>query len=407
MDNQTLALIGIGVLLIVSLVIAYLASKTWGIGQVILVYAIFLSASVFLYLAAKTLKIQQTYRQQAKQFEQRAEQLEKENAEIEFGVEAVGGGEAKPGIEQLRHELDKLTLVRGGVWRGCKPAKVAKDGTAVVRIPDSGLATLGKDTIVFAFEEGEGERGAGARYLTEFKVTAVDPQTGSVTLTPATIPRADELKRLADSRRTWSLYEVLPVDRHEVFATLDADRLKALIPPESLEEYLRDGKAAKEDDPPDRVIGVLEDGTTAPLAVLEQQGKLDQVVEKRYQRPLRDYAFALREFSRQRAIDEDAMAQLLRDQQQLNESLAQAKKDIAYRQDEKKQLEADLKGFTFERDVVAAYLKDVQALSANVQTELERVTAHNGQLAGQLAQLQADVARRIDQRTEAAAAGTP
>ncbi|MFV2070095.1 MAG: hypothetical protein ACC645_24275, partial [Pirellulales bacterium] len=218
MDNQTLVLIGLGVLLVVSLVIAYLASKTWGAAQVVLVYMIFLSTCFFLYLAVKTLKIEQTYRQQASQFEQRFTQLDKENGEIEFGVEAMGGGEAKPGIVQLHHELDKLTLVRGGVWRGCEPTKVDDDGTVVLKIPDSVPVTMEKNTILFAFEDGEGERGAGAHYLAEFKVADVDPQAHTVTLTPATIPRDAELKRITGSEQPWSLYEVMPVDRHEVFA---------------------------------------------------------------------------------------------------------------------------------------------------------------------------------------------
>ncbi|MFV2069901.1 MAG: hypothetical protein ACC645_23290, partial [Pirellulales bacterium] len=155
--------------------------------------------------------------------------------------------------------------------------------------------------------------------------------------------------------------------------------------------------------------GVPKDGTSPPLATLQQQGRLDQVVEKRYMRPLRDYAFLIREFGRQRAINEDTLAQLLRDQQQLTESLAQAKKDVAYREEEKGQLEEDLKGFNLERDVVTAYLGDVDALSTNVDSELAAVTARNGQLATQLAQLQNDAARRIDQQTPADSvpAGTP
>jgi len=403
MDNQTLVLIGLGVLLVVSLVIAYLASKTWGAAQVVLVYTIFLSTCFFVYLAAKTLKIQQTYRQQARQFQQRFEQLEQDNGELEFGVEAVGGGEAKPGIVQLRHALDKLTLVRGGVWRGCQLTKADPDGTVVLKIAPSVPVTMEKNTILFAFERGAGERGAGARYLGEFKVAQIDAQGRTVTLTPATIPTDAERERITRSKRAWSLYAVMPVDRPEVFAGLDRKRLEALIAPASLGEYLRDGKQAKEDDPPARVMGVLKDGRSAPLAILEQQGKLDQVVEKRYRRPLRDYALLIREFGRQRAVNQDTLAQLLRDQQQLKQSLAQAKKDVAYREGEKQQLTEDLKGFTFERDVVTAYLADVDALRANVASELAAVTAKNGQLADQLAQLQQDAARRIDQPVGAGA----
>ena len=403
MDNQTLVLIGLGVLLVVSLVIAYLASKTWSAPQVVLVYTIFLATCFFVYLAAKTLKIQQTYRQQASQFQQRFQQLDQDNGQLEFGVEAVGGGAGKPGIFQLRHELDKLTLVRGGVWRNCQLTKADQGGTVVIKIAKSVPVTMEKNTILFAFEQGDGKRGAGAHFLGALKVVEIDAQGRMVTLTPATIPTHAELERITGSKRPWSLYEVMPVDRPEVFAGLDEKQLEALIPPASLGEYLRDGKKAKEDDPPSRVMGVLKDGRSVPLAILEQQGKLDQVVEKRYRRPLRDYVFLIREFGKQRAVNQDTLAQLLRDQQQLKQSLAQAKKDVAYRESEKQQLTEDLKGFTFERDVVTAYLADVDALRANVTSKLAAVTAKNDQLATQLAQLQDAAARRIDQPVGAGA----
>ena len=396
MDAPTLVYIVLGIVLVASLVIAYLSSRTWHVGKVILVYVIFLMSGVYIFLAAGVLKVQGKYQRRVLTLEAEVERLDAENVKLEFGAEQENSGAAKVGgIRQVRNELHRQTFQRGRVWRNCvfsKPAE--KDGKVVFTVEKSSMGGLEVGTILFVFEEGP--VADGRHYLGEFKVTASDQEAGSVALEPGLDFTEQQLQRLTASDAPCSLYEITPKDRHGLFAGRSEEELKALLPAGIAEEYLRDGKPANPDDPDRRVVGIKEDGTRVPLEVLRDAGQLEQVVERRYSRQLQDYQYLFRELSRRRVLDRDRISQVERDTRLLQTALAQARKDIAYRESEKEKLASDLKMFQFERDVVGKYLVALGAQYTNAEMQFDAVLANNLRAVSVLARRQLEIARQLE-----------
>ena len=50
-----------------------------------------------------------------------------------------------------------------------------------------------------------------------------------------------------------NLFNVLPQDNHDSFASLTDDQKKAMLPADTLAEYQKDGKPATEQDPKERI----------------------------------------------------------------------------------------------------------------------------------------------------------
>ena len=86
----------------------------------VLVGLIGVASLALFYLAARTMKTHQYWRELAAKFEQRIEQLDRANETL---VEGAGRPSApgQPAIRQLRLELNKLVLDRGRMWLHCDP----------------------------------------------------------------------------------------------------------------------------------------------------------------------------------------------------------------------------------------------------------------------------------------------
>jgi hypothetical protein len=387
METQYFVWAGLAILFVASLVIAYYSSRTWSVGQVVLVYCIFLAATIFVYLAARTLKIRDVYGQQAAKLEN---QLKGLRQDITKTAADIG---------RLRHDFDKLTATRGGVWPSGKVVRAAADGTLVVELAPPGPQSIKQDSVLFLFALSVGGPDQGKqppRYFGEFKVAAVDEAAHTVTLTPALDLSAQSKQALASIRQPVSLFDVMPIDRHDLFAGLPAAQLRAALPASSAEEYLRDGKPPKADDPSNRVLGKRADGTWVSMEVLGDNAKVE---EKRYVRQLRDYQLLFRELARQRAVDRDEIAQAQHDAQLLKEAQTRAEQDVTYREAEKTKLTADLLGFDKERRIATGYLQVLQAQYANLKSKLTETRHGNLQLASQLARVQLAATQRIDQQT--------
>jgi len=401
MDAQTLVYIVLGLLFLLSIAAAWLSARTWPVGQVILVYVIFLATGFYVYLSAKSLAVRQRYRTQVERLEATLQDLRAENAALEFGQETEQSRGAKlGGIRQVRNALHQITLRRGRVWRDATVAEPAgPEGRVTVAVPEPSPHGIEQDTILFVFEQGPASD--GAQYLGEFQVTAADPEAGTVTMAPSLDMTAAQLERLQASQMPWALYEFLPQDRDDVFASLDEEALRQILPADSVDFYLRNGQPAEADDPDERIEGVLEDGTTAPLDVLRDRGELDNVVARRYVRSLRDYQYLFRELGRQRVVDRERIAQVERDTALLQGALERARQDIAYRQDEKQKLDADLARLRSERDVLKDYLERLDVQVANVQRALDATLRSNAGLLSSLASYQLEISQRLDQQVEA------
>jgi len=250
----------------------------------VLIGLILVASLGFFYMALRTLRTHQHWREKAQQHEKRIKQFQKDNRQL---VEGTGEGKQyEPGIERLRLDLQKMLVGRGRVWRDCKPQpgpQTIKTGQVAVT-PD--VRGIGEKTVLYLFEQTAADQ--GGTYLGKFKVTtfnaldknsngslepgelppSLQPQlatadsdksgtlnlaefdaakpdyTGPEVLEPSMKMSTAELQRLAASagKATWTMYEIMPADSHQAFAHLNQDELKKLLPAESVQEYLNDGK---------------------------------------------------------------------------------------------------------------------------------------------------------------------
>ncbi len=403
MDATSAIQIVLAIGLLGSFFLAYLSSKTWKVANVVLVVCIFIASIFFWYLSAVVMKIHATHRAPIAQLEQEIKQLRQENEALESGtddqavvarLEQAGVSIDRGALRESKLQLRKILLDRGRVWFDAQPNTVGGDGTAQLTIEDPVPHGIASGSILYAFEQGPANE--GARYLGKFQVTEAGENT--VTLQPTAKLGSRELDRLTQSDSAWTLYEVMPIDRRDVFASLTDEELSELFPEASRDEYLRDGEAADETDPPERVIGYLKDGTRAT------EDQADQVVEKRYARRLRDYNFIFDELATQSVLDADRKEQLTRDGALLQDAIAKAQEDIAYRESERQKLVEDKQRFEQEVAVVTEQLQTVKRYLAAIESRVRQLFASQQQTAGELARVQLEAAEEINRRTEPVAA---
>ena len=337
----------------------------------ILIGFIFIGSAAFFYMAARTLKTHEEWRTSVRRHEEKVAAVETEN------VELVGGGEGEEaglGIKRTRLALHKLMIDRGRVWYNCEPQKVdAATGalSLATDLPDPHQIT--EKAVLALFEEND--VGDGGRFLGQFRVTEVAEKQLALEPTMKMTPRA--LERLSKSGGPWTLYDIIPVDNHTAFAELDEEERRAILPEESVAEYLKDGQPAEADDPPERLA---KDGKT-------------------YVRRLRDYEVLFREYHRQRSITVDLVEATTRDKQYIEAALADAKEQEQFRQKEIAALKTDLAKISRERDAVAAHHKILKEKLAAVNASVELAMKTNSAMAGEIAKIQLEASRLIDART--------
>ena len=201
----------------------------------------------------------------------------------------------------------------------CPPDKVDPQGRVSVDITKQLPHGLEEDAIVYAFEAGSAtatESAEGKQYLGEFRVTVV--QAAGVTLEPVLLIDNRAGERLAASEGPWSLYETMPIDRHRLFAGYSEEALRAMLPAESVEEYLRHGTEATRDDDQWHVTGLDEDGKRVG------PDNIDQAVKRLYDRSLRDYAYIFNELAGNKVVTLARQEAVTKDNDRLVKALAGA-----------------------------------------------------------------------------------
>lgn len=354
MDSSTFLLIFVALLVLGSFFVAYMASKTWRVPQVILLALVFLASIVFWYLAARTLKTQAAWRALAVQAEKEVAQLQQEQEELLEGIPAAPEG-SPLGINQIKHQLHRIALDRGAAWRGATKEKVdAQTGKVELTIKSPEPHGLSEKMAVFLFEEKKALD--GGRYLGEFQATKADDKSAAVELTENLPLTAAQRERLAASEGSWTLYAIMPLDDPQALAALNEEARKEVLPPEH-----------------------------ADLADIR--------------RALHDYELFFRHQHSHRQLIADAMAALAADLQTAQNGLAHTEKESQYRTDEKNKLAADLGKFRGELNLVSAYRKRLAAELDGAKKELQNVLSATRRLAAQFASLQLEAAKEIDRRT--------
>jgi hypothetical protein len=352
-------------------------------------------AVVLFYMAGRTLKTQTYWCDCARTKEAEIERLQKENRTLEEGS-GDQGGQQQLGIRQVRMELSKLLLDRRRVWFKCEPKlpiKVGReDGSAEItlniEIPKTNPADTSPDkpvahgiavsTVLYGFSAADVQK--KGVYLGEFVTTNVTDK--QVTLRPTDKLTPREIDRLENAKEPWILYELLPHDNHDIFADMSDEQKKALLSafsPETLKEYLKDGRPSAKDDPK------------------------ECVVDMKYVRPLRDYRFLLDAEREKIVLLTDSLATAILDKKLVDDALAEAKKQEEACKRNIGTATQDLAKQGLVRDGVEAYRKSLDENLTSVQTAIARFIDSNKVMAGQIAKFQLEAARLIDQRTRAMA----
>jgi hypothetical protein len=364
---------------------------------VLVVLGIFLSTLGFFVLSAETLRINAVLRKQVNDLNRQLTDVEARNEALEKGTDDPGlinqlrneevrmpeEAESIPSLAELEHQLLLQTRRRGRVWWNVTPAGFnAQNDTVTINIARPVPSGVEPQSVVTLFEEGQPQSPAagaprGAQYLGQFRVVQAEGQ--AATLEPILPLDEFERQRLSTSRGPWVMYDTMPSDRHAIFARMSEEELRQKLPPQSVEEYLRHGKEAGPDDPPERVAGFDENGKRLP------PDQVDQASRKVYQRRQRDYALEFDEISRRRLelqVDIDSAKQDLQRLAAANES---AKKLQVFRQDEIQKLNNDLAGITKERQAIERHLAQLQERITNGRARLNETLRRNSEMARQLA----------------------
>jgi hypothetical protein len=335
----------------------------------VLIGLIFVASLGFFVLSARALKTHQAWRASAEKLEAAIEEKQKEIELLEYGDPEAG----TPSLRELQLGLHTRMLDRGRAWYNVAPQQVSvgqdpntNEQTLLVRVLPSqpiphGIAAK---SVVFVFDQRAFQQ--GGRYLGQFVVTGVD-ENGPVVLQPGRKLTQEEENRLRAANGPWILYEMIPKDEEAVFADVSDDAIQQLFPGATQGEYLQEGE-----------------------------------------RKLRDYEVLFAEHQRRWTILTDRLNAAMLDNQYLQGALTNAEAQEQQNQqqiDDAKQQRA--KAFA-ERDAVASHLAALEERLNAVRGGIAQVTRANQALAGEIAKLQLEAIRRVDQRTrEMASAPVP
>jgi hypothetical protein len=385
----------IGALALAAIVFAFFSAKTWHWGYVLVVVGIFFSTLGYFILAAEVLRINAVLRKQVTELETKLATFEGQNAALEKGsddatiinqlrsaeVRIDEDQETLPSMAEMEHQLLLAARERGRAWWNVAPVRVDAQGVQI-SVERPAPAGIRPETVVVLFEAGEPRLPAegqppGPQYLGEFRVTAAAAQTA--TLQPV-LPLDDfERQRLAASRGPWIMYDVMPADRYKIFAGMSEEELRQKLPQQSVEEYIRHGKAPREGEDPLRVAGFDESGKRLPPDAVASAAK------KEYQRRLRDYSVEFAELARQRLVLSVEMAAGKKDLEQFQTALKSAEQLGAFREDEIKKRNGDLAGAIKDQQAIQRHLAQLKQQLARGNQLLADTLRRNSQLARQLA----------------------
>jgi hypothetical protein len=338
---------------------------------------ILVGSMVLFYLAVCTLAANRAWREAAKSYDPKLEQARKDIAQIEEGNETATP--PLPRLSQLDVKLHDLMVGRGKVWRGCKANNLnPMTLELLIDVTSPDPHQIPDKMVLYVFEEGE-----GGQFIGEYKVAGLgDKQVSLLPTMMPPIPKmlADLKSRIGNTKSFWSLYEKLPTDRHDVFRGYSQEQLGQLmpgVPPEVLQEYLRDGTDKQAGDPDDRLV----------------KGK--------YERPLRDYEIYLHELFSQIAQLRDQIAAASNDKALGEKLKADTEMEVQARQALiDKTLKPELDKAKGELAVITGHRNALQEKLAAVSTKVDETLAENKRLLKRWTAIQVGSAKRLNELIE-------
>lgn len=392
----------LGLLLLLSFVACYFSSKYWHWSHVLLTETVFLLSLAFFILAGEVFRIQKLYGEANQKNLRQIEQLEPqvtalkfgtenqqiinqlENAEIPVQMQETTSEDDVPrmlSVRDLAHELGMVLRARGRVWRDVGISNVdAGSLTFTLNIPAPSPHNIAKGALLYVFEQGNAQPlgQPGPQYIGDFLVT--NAGEGQIQVQPASQFDQRAMQRLQQTRGPWIIYENMPVDQHpdgvlEILAGMSKEQLQQLLPPESVEEYLRHGTPAQPGDDEWHREGYNEKGE------LVKYDNWDAATEFKYSRELRDYNLLFQELSKRYTQMEADHNALVEDNRMLEEALASAQKVQQIRETEQGNLRQDLVGTRRDRQAINTHRSQVETQLSNADALLSDLIEQNGGLA--------------------------
>ena len=483
---QILLYVLAGIALILFLVAIIMSHKSWKAHTLIMVFLVFLASGTTMVLSVQALKAHQAWREilhgspgeRASGLIAEMEKLQLENQELEFGKEEPDGQITEPGIAQLSLKLAEVLYDRGRMWTDCKPAPMAPDSDSVtVTIQQQSPSQITVNLILYVFEARPFS--AGGSYLGMFRVSAVTGGAGAdagedqggdaaagevvVTLVPNWKMSQQEQTRLAESSRNeqpWIMYDKMPVDGHQVFASLTAGdvgvpedefeemaremRIQRLIPGDTQKEFIEDHQPARDDHPPERIEEQVEfqedypddeteirfvdnqivwllreppEGTNIikdPITNIEIQVEaiptIDELVRleivervdegaARYSRKLRDYGYLFRDLYLALDHQQLQLVEIGLDIKEVNQLLTDKLQVTKQFESEKDRLTNDRTKFQGEQQIIERLINAVQDQTKTTRSRMAEIRKETIRLGKRLNAAQMRAVEAINRRT--------
>ncbi len=285
------AILGLLVVLLIGFfVVVWKAATNWRWYNIVAACITMLLAVAFLFPTAGVLESRRAWHKVKEELEVRAAAVAVEHRLIKYGDPA--NPEAGEGVVLLDIKLSKLGIEAGRRWRNLQlqnvanntitlispqnvaepvagvPTEPVAEGDEAAAAPAAPVPLIPESLVVYGFAETPNEQQIliPTFYIGEFRVTASSPN--QVTLTPTGPLEPNQLQAISNRQaRSWSLYELLPLDGHSpfiaegsvpsddnYFGRVDEELVRRLlgkdVRAETLQSYLRDGARATQDDPP-------------------------------------------------------------------------------------------------------------------------------------------------------------
>lgn len=235
MSNPLVCQILGGVLALFFIFLLVMCWKTWRILHILSAFFVFAGAVAFMALGSYVLKTQAAWRKHYETHTVALAKAEAEQVKLLQG-DLIAVQQTEDCIRSARAKLNDEVLDRGRVWRECTPiAAVDADTFKVKTVPASQPAGtnpepsgIAANMLLYVFAEKESKDGwkVPGYYLGEYSVNeATDTE---VTISAMLPLDPDQVDRITKGGATWALYEVMPVDSHEVFAVMD-DKEKRMV----------------------------------------------------------------------------------------------------------------------------------------------------------------------------------
>lgn len=282
------AILGLLVVLFIAFcVVVWKAAREWRWYQIVAVIFCMILAIILMFPTANVLKSRAAWHELKEDLEERLTRIKIEQEEIKYGDPTDADAE---GIVQLTQRLSVLGQEAGRRWRNLAQTQLTPQGIILTKIQPAEVVGLPaaddeaapaapvgpmipEGLVVYGFAETDVVVNPDQQitmriptvFLGEFRVKTSTPTQVTITTINALRPEQVQLLQRA---QTWTLYETLPLDAHrpfvasgsvpsddEFFGHMDEALVRGLlgqgVSEESIQEYLRDGTRATDNDAPE------------------------------------------------------------------------------------------------------------------------------------------------------------